>query len=110
MSEFTRFAGTSLVIDSGTVILGPDDPSLTIDLQGLQFSITHIDDQKAEPITTEIRSRTHVVIKINTWQGGDPTFKFKVGMFQGRDLYLAVRLDVHYSYRIITYTFSQKRP
>jgi hypothetical protein len=104
------FLDNSPIIESGVAILGPDDEWLTVNIRGLKFSIGTANDSKMAPITTEHRSRDHVLIRINVWQGGDLTFKFKVGTFSGNPLNLAVNLDVHYNHRIITYTFSEKRP
>jgi hypothetical protein len=83
------------------------DDWFTIEIQGLIFSITSWSDPRKEAITTENQQRNHLLIRINTWQGGELTFKFKVGTINGRDLDLAVNLDVRYNYRIINYTFSQ---
>jgi len=107
--SFPKTAGNDPIIDSGTVIVSANE-LFTIDIHGLSFSITAAHDPKLSAITTDFRTRQHIVIKINTWQGGDLTFKFKVGTIEGGDLYLAVHLDVHYNYHIITYTFTQQRP
>lgn len=107
--NFPKSAGNNRIIDSGAVIVGRDE-LFTIDIHGLSFSIMHVHDPKCAAITTETRSRQNIVIKINTWQGGDLTFKFKAGTIEGKDLFLAVNLDVHYNYHIITYTFSQQGP
>jgi len=109
MPDHPRYAGNNPIVETGTAILS-DDEWLTIDIEGLHFSITSISDPKVDSITTESKSRNQVLIKINTWQGGDLTFKFRVGMLRSRDLYLSVHLDVHYNHRIITYTFTQERP
>ena len=108
MSNFPTYVGKSIVVESGVVVLGPDDDSLTVDIRGLKFEIATANDRSLAAITTATIARDHVKITINVWQGGDLTFKFKVGTISGRELNLAVNLDVHENHRIITYTFSQR--
>jgi hypothetical protein len=108
MGTFPTYVGKSIVVESGVAILGPDDDSLTVDIRGLKFSIGTANDRSLAAITTKTLSRDQVRITINVWQGGDLTFKFKVGSISGHELSLAVNLDVHENYRIITYTFSQR--
>ena len=108
MGNFPTYVGSSIVVESGVAVLGPDDEGLTVDIRGLKFSIRTANDPKLEAITVKTVVRDQVTILINTWQGGDLTFKFKVGSISGRDLNLAVNLDPHYNHRIITYTFSQR--
>jgi hypothetical protein len=107
--NYPKYAGTSAIVDSGSAIVERTQ-LLTVDIHGLSFSLMATHDHSIDRITTEQRSRQHVLIKINTWQGGDLTFKFKVGTFQGSDLHLAVHLEEHYNYNIFTYTFTQERP
>jgi hypothetical protein len=108
MGNFPTYLGNSIVVESGVAVLGPDDDSLTVDIRGLKFEIATANDTKLAAITTDTLARDHVKITINVWQGGDLTFKFKVGSISGRELNLAVNLEVHYNHRIITYTFSQR--
>jgi hypothetical protein len=103
-----RLAGNHEIIETGTAIVAADE-WLTITIDGLSFSITAIHDGKKASITTETKSHNQILININTWQGGDLTFKFKVGTLRNLDLYLAVNLDNHYNYNIITYTFTRQR-
>ncbi len=108
MGNFPTYVGNSIVVESGVVIVGLDE-WLTVDIRGLKFSIATANDTKLAAITTQTLSRDQVKITINVWQGGDLTFKFKVGTIMDRDLDLAVNLDIRSSnHRIITYTFSQK--
>ena len=109
MTESQKLVGKSSVIDSGSVVLGPDDDSLTIVIQNLTFTIMVVNDPRAERLNPERRSPNQMLIKINTYQGGDLTFKFKVGTLHGRELYLAINLDIHANHRIIAYTFSTSR-
>jgi hypothetical protein len=102
------FAGDFEIAASGSAIVGARE-WLTISIEGLTFSITSIHDGKQGSITTETKSRNQILIKINTWQGGDLTFKFKVGTLRSLDLYLAVHLDVHDNYHIVTYTFTRQK-
>ena len=108
MGTFPVYVGNNIVVDSGVAVLGPEDDWLTIDIRGLKFSIATANDRSLAAITTTTLARDQVKITINVWQGGDLTFKFKVGTIMNRDLDLAVNLDVHSNYRIITYTFSQR--
>jgi hypothetical protein len=108
MGNFPTYLGNSIVVESGVAVLGPDDESLTVDIRGLKFEIATANDVKLAAITTNTLARDRVKITINVWQGGDLTFKFKVGTISGRELNLAVNLDVHHNHRIITYTFSQR--
>lgn len=108
MGNFPTYVGSSIVVESGVAVLGPDDNSLTVDIRGLKFEIATANDRTLAAITTDTITRDHVRITINVWQGGDLTFKFKVGYLMNRDLNLAINLDVHPNHRIITYTFSQR--
>jgi hypothetical protein len=110
MTNFPTYVGNNIVVESGSAVLGPDDKHLSVDIRGLKFSIAAANDRSLAAITTKTIARDHVMITINVWQGGDLTFKFKVGTISGRDLDLAVHLDVHTNHRIITYTFSQRGP
>jgi hypothetical protein len=107
-SNFPTYVGDSIVVESGVAVLGPDDEGLTVDIRGLKFVIRTASDSKLEAITIKTVARDQVTIIINTWQGSDLTFKFKVGTIMNRDLNLAVNLAPHYNHRIITYTFSQR--
>ncbi len=107
MGDYKKYVGNNDVVESGVAILASQEEWFTIEIHGLIFSITSWSESSKPAITTESQKRNHILIKINTWQGGDLTFKFKVGTLNGRDLNLAVNLDVHYNYRIVTYTFSQ---
>lgn len=108
MGNFPTYVGDSIVLESGVAILGPDDGQLTVDIRGLKFSIATANDAKLAAITTQTLARDQVRITINVWQGGDLTFKFKVGTIMNRELNLAVNLDARNNHRIITYTFSQR--
>ncbi|WP_369720870.1 hypothetical protein AB8Z38_27770 [Bradyrhizobium sp. LLZ17] len=108
MSNFTKYVGGSIVVDSGVAVLGPDDNYLSIDIRGLKFSIGSANDRSLGAITIKSIARDHVMITINVWQGGDLTFKFQVGTISDRVMDLAVHLDVHTNHRVITYTFSQR--
>ncbi len=108
MSDFITYVGKSIVVESRVVVLGPDDDSVTVDIRGLKFEIGTANDRSLAAISTKTLARDHVKITINVWQGGDLTFKFRVGTISGHDLNLAVNLDVHENNRIITYTFSQR--
>jgi hypothetical protein len=107
--NFPKYAGNSPIVDSGSVII-ERTKLLTIEIHGLSFYIKAIHDPKIERISTEPRGRNKLLVNINTWQGGDPTFKFKVGTLLGTDLHLAVHLAEHSNYYIWTYTFTQERP
>jgi hypothetical protein len=106
--EFPTYVGNNKVIESGVAVLGEDDDWLTVRIRGLNFSIGTVNEPKLPPISNEHPSRDSLRIRINTWQGGDLTFKFKVGTYLNADLYLAVNLAIHYNHRIITYTFSRR--
>src|ERR1700737_4740822 len=108
MGDFPTYVGNSIVVESGVAVLGPDDDALTVDIRGLKFTIDTANDRSLAAITTKTLARDRVRITINVWQGGDLTFKFKVGSISDRELNLAVNLDVHHNHRIITYTFSQR--
>lgn len=107
MGDFPTYVGDSIVVESGVAILGLDE-WLTVDIRGLKISIVTANDPALAAIGTQTLSRDQIKITINVWQGGDLTFKFKVGTIMNRDLNLAVNLDVHSNHRIITYTFSQR--
>ena len=108
MDNFPTYVGNSIVVESSVAVLGPDDDSLTVDIRGLKFEIATANDRSLAAITTKTLTRDHVLITINVWQGGDLTFKFRVGTLSGGELNLAVHLDVHNNHRVLTYTFSQR--
>jgi hypothetical protein len=100
-------AGNNTVVDSGSAILGPDEEPLSIKIDNLIFRIYIISNPAAPPINPDRVSDTEMIIKYNTWQVPDPTFRFRVGHVPGGDLYLAVRITSHHNYRLITYTFTK---
>ena len=85
MGEYPKSVGNNNVIESRVAILSYLGDWFTIEIQGLIFSITSWSDSRKEAISTENMQRNHLLIRINTWQGGDLTFKFKVGTINGRD-------------------------
>jgi hypothetical protein len=101
------WAGNNPVVDSGSVILGPDEEPLTIKIDNLTFKLFVIDDRSLPPITPNRVSDNLMEIKFNIWQGTNPTFKFQVGHVRGGNLHLAVRITSQFNYRIIAYTFTQ---
>jgi hypothetical protein len=109
MADFPKYAGTSPIVDSGTVIVDRTQ-LLHIDIHGLTFFIKAIHNPNIERISTEPRGRDKLLINLNTWQGGNLTFKFKVGSLLGSDLHLAVHVAEHDNYYIWTYTFTQDGP
>jgi hypothetical protein len=109
MPESQRSVGNSTVVDSGAVVLGDDDDSFTIAVQGLNFTVRIVNEPRADRLRPERISNDKMLIKINTWSGGDLTFKFKVGTLNNRELYLAIHADIYNNNRVITYTFSMPR-
>jgi len=110
MPSLQKYVGGNTVVDSGSVVLGPDDGRFTVIIDNLTFIISAIQEPRTERLSVVRESHDKLIIKINTTQGGDLTFKFKVGNLMGRDLSLAIHLEAHDSYSIFTYTFSMSRP
>jgi hypothetical protein len=111
MPESTIFVGKEPVVESGVVVLGPSDDSFTVLVDGRSHvTISFISRGNAPPIKAEVASDSRINIKINTWYSGDLNFKFKVGSVSGRDMFLAVHVDVYNSSRVVMYTFSKAAP
>ena len=110
MARAELWAGDHAVVDSGTVLLSPDKETLTIRVENLNFFISVIAGRTASPVTVDRVARDQMRIKVNTWQGGDLTFHFKVGSLDYENLYLTIKVEVINSYRLIFYTFTRMRP
>jgi hypothetical protein len=110
MARAELWAGDHLVVDSGTVLLSPDEETLTIRIENLNFFVSIIAVRTADPVTVERAARDRMNIKINTWQGGDLTFHFKVGSVEYMNLYLTIKVEVINAFRLIQYTFTKVRP
>jgi hypothetical protein len=108
MPEPTRYVGNNVVVEAGSVLLGPDDDSFQIQFSGLKFSIRFLHSWTVPPVSTERIDETGMRITLNTFQTNEPTFKTNVGSLWGKELFLAIRVEVHQNFRTLTYTFSMK--
>jgi hypothetical protein len=108
MPESKKFLGGNPIVETGTVLLGPDDELFQIEISDLTFFIRFLHDNVQPPVKTEQVGARGMRVSINTWHTGAPQFKVKVGYIWENDLFLAVRLEPQQNFRVLTYTFSMK--
>jgi hypothetical protein len=53
MSESEKLVGNSTVVETGSVVLGVDDDSFTVHIQGLTFTIYPVSDHRLSAINVE---------------------------------------------------------
>jgi hypothetical protein len=110
MVEIQRYVGRDRVIDSSSVVLGPDDDgSFRIVYSGLVFDIHIFQDLKAPAIDPQRVSRSQMDIKINTANQVPNIFKFKAASVQYEDIYLAIHVDQVQNYYVVAYTLSARK-
>jgi hypothetical protein len=111
MAESLRWTGNDQIVESGSVLLWPDDPSFNIRITDLTFTIVIINDHKRPQLEPERVSHNTMNIRVNRWHQPNPSFKFKVGTLWDNDLYLAIFAQpVEAGRYVLHYTFSNKRP
>jgi hypothetical protein len=111
MPDSSRLVGEEPVVESGSVLLWPDDASFTIQITDLTFTIVIVNDHRIPQLDPQRVSRSAMTVKINIWQQSNPSFKFKVGTLWSNDLYLSVYVQpIEAGRYVLHYTFSNKRP
>lgn len=108
MFESKAWVGDEQVVESGSVLLGPNDDTFRVTVYDLTFSFFFVHDSHRQPVHTEPTGRNGMRVTLNTYQTTTPIFKSKVGFFAGNDLSLAIRAQSLENFRLITYTFTIK--
>jgi hypothetical protein len=110
MPESSKLVGNDQVVETGSALLWPDDPSFTIQITDLTFTIVIVSDHETPQLDPQRVSRNQMTVKVNTWQQSGPSFKFKVGTLWNKELYLALYAQpVEAGRYVLHYTFSTKR-
>jgi hypothetical protein len=100
--------GQNDVVETGAVLLGPDDADVRFTIFNSTFFISFVQDPNSPGVACESISADKIRVKVNAYRQTNPTFKVKVGQLWHKDLYLAVRSQSSEDYRLLTYTFSIK--
>src|SRR5258708_1692783 len=78
-----RFVGTEIVVENGSVVLGPEDHEFTISFYGLTFTIRISTHQlflgSAVPIEAVKAANERMVVTVSTVYSQEVISKFKVG-------------------------------